>query len=410
MATVSYPEALQTILDAVPVPGIESVNVRDSLGRILAQDLKVDQDFPDLPRSAVDGYAVQSSLGPIFSVVMEVPAGHLPTRSLQPGQAAAVMTGGVVPEGADCVVMVERCLREGNHLKVESGLVAGAMINGPGHEARQGDGFALAGKRIGAALFSTLFCAGVVEVPVFKRPRLGVLSSGDELREVEEGPSPGKVFNTNRYIIEGICTSLGLNCLTVPSVKDEPDAVARSLDELCRECDFVITSGGVSVGNYDFVRTNLEDGDYQLLVTGTRIKPGRPLHVARRENTMVFAMPGYPSALLTNALLYLVPALKKACGRKDWPSQWLAARTADPLRGRPGKQYLARVILELEGGSWVARDPGSQMSSHFLNFAQVNGLARLPLKAPEGSGDGKGAYVLPVGSALEVLHFDLELT
>lgn len=409
MGNIDYPEALRVILATVPTLGTEAVSVRESLGRVLAEDLKVPWDYPDLPRSAVDGYAVQSDKGPDFSVVMEIPAGTLPSRPLKPGEAAAVMTGGVVPEGSDCVVMVEKCRLQGEIVTVDWPLQPGDMINGRGHEARHGDPFAVAGTRIGAGLFPALFFAGQIEIPVFRLPRIGILATGDELREVEEGPQPGQVFNTNRYIVEGVCAGLGIPCETIPSVKDDPQHLARALDELCERCDFVITSGGVSVGNYDFVRTTLEDGDYRLLVTGTRIKPGRPLHVASRGKALIFAMPGYPAALLANALLYLVPALKKACGRVDYATKWLPARTADPFRGRPGKQYLARVILQLQDGGWVAADPGSQMSSHFLDFARVNGLARLPLEAPKGAANDGGAFILPVGSALEVLHFDLEL-
>ena len=410
MDLLNYPEALQVVLGAVRSVGTETLGVRDALGRVLAKDLTVSRDYPDLPRSAVDGYAVQADRGPDYTVVMEIPAGRLPPRALRPGEAAAVMTGGVIPGGADCMVMVEDCRRRGDALTTPPALTAGDKINAPGDEARRGDALASAGRRIGAAMFPALFCAGLTQVPVFRRPRVGVLVTGGELREVEDGPAPGQVFNTNRYIIEGVCTGLGIPHEPARSVEDDPREVARAMDDLCSRCDVVITSGGVSAGVYDFMRATLDGGDYELLVAGTRIKPGRPLHVARRGKALIFAMPGYPAALLINALLYLVPALKKACGRIDHRTRWLAARTADPLRGRPGRQYMARVDLRREDGGWVARDPGSQMSSHFLNFAGVNGLARLPLAPPPGATAGSGAFTLPAGAAVDVLHLDLELT
>nr|MEE4267681.1 molybdopterin-binding protein [Candidatus Krumholzibacteria bacterium] len=217
------------------------------------------------------------------------------------------------------------------------------------------------------------------------------------------------VFNTNRYIIEAVCGGLGLSCEVVPAVDDRPEAVTAALDDLCSRCDFVVTSGGVSVGRYDFVRQVLEDDPGHLLLAGTRIRPGRPLHVARRQGALVFAMPGYPAALLTNALLYLTPALKKGMGRLEQATQWFTATTLNGFRGRPGRQYLARARLALRDGHWMATNPGSQFSSHFLNFASINGLVRLPQKVEADLVEADGSYTLPPGTDVDVLHFDLEL-
>jgi molybdopterin molybdotransferase len=409
MKPVALAEALNIILEAVSLPGSETISVRDALGRVLARDLPLERDFPDLPRSAVDGFAVQSGMKRQFKVVTEVAAGHLPDRKLQPGEAAAVMTGGVVPEGADCVVMLEECRREGTQLTVGITCRPGDMINPAGSEAAAGTLLASTGQRIGPGLFPALFCAGWAEVPVFRQPRVGILATGDELREVEDGHQPGMVFNTNRYIVEAVCTGLGLPCEVLPAVGDRPEAVTAALDDLCSRCDFVVTSGGVSVGRYDFVRRVLEDDPQDLLLAGTRIKPGRPLHVARRQSALVFAMPGYPAALLTNAFLYLAPALKKGMGRSDHASRWFTATTLNGFRGRPGRQYLARARLALRDGRWTATDPGSQFSSHFLNFAEVNGLVRLPLQVETSLVEADGSYTLPPGAEVDVLHFDLEL-
>ncbi len=409
MKPVAYADALNIILEAISSPALETISVRESRGRVLARDIHLDRDFPDLPRSAVDGYAVQSGLPRQFQVVSEVAAGHLPDRKLQPGEAAAVMTGGVVPEGADCVVMLEECQREGTRLVVGRECRPGDMINPAGSETSGGALLARSGQRIGPGLFPALFCAGCAEVPVFVGPRVGVLNTGDELREVEDGHQPGMVFNTNRSIIEDVCGGLGLTCEVLPAVDDRSEAVTAALDDLCSRCDFVVTSGGVSVGRYDFVRRVLEDDPGDILLAGTRIKPGRPLHVARRQGALVFAMPGYPAALLTNAMLYLAPALKKGMGRLDHSTGWFKATTVNSFRGRPDCQYLARARLALRDGLWMATDPGSQFSSHFLNFASVNGLVRLPLQVESSLVKTDGSYILPPGTEVDVLHFDLEL-
>lgn len=409
MTLPTYPEALATILNAVVPRGTETIGVRQSLGRVLARDVGITRDFPDLPRSAVDGFAFQAGWEGPFEVVMEIPAGHMPEGSLRKGQAAAIMTGAVVPEGADMVAMVEVCRLDGTTLIVDAPQKAGEMINPQGHEAFAGASLAKKGCRLGASLYSALFCGGVTEVQAFHQPRVGILATGDELCEVENGPQPGKVFNTNQYIVEAICTELGLPFESMPAVEDTPETVARAIDELSTRCDFIVTSGGVSVGRYDFVRTTLEKEPFELFVQGTKIKPGRPLHVARKREALVFAMPGYPSAVLTNALLYLVPALKKASGRNDFESGWIWGVTRSVFRGRPGSQYMARVKTAIVDGRFEISDPGSQMSSHFLNFAQVGGIARLPVDPDPQWIQEDGSYRLPEGSRVEFLDLDREL-
>jgi len=336
---LTYESALERILAAVTVSPVTTVGVRDSLGLVIGSDLQVLRDMPDQPRSAVDGYAVQAHLGPKFSIVQEVRAGVLPEKSLAPGEAAAIMTGAVVPKGADCVVMLEDCQCQGNQVVSGVPLKPGALINPAGDEAKAGDIFATAGTHIGAAVYPTLFCAGLLEIPVHRPPRVALLVSGDEVREVEDGPAPGQVFNTNRYIIEAICAGLGVPVVGIHAVKDDEKSTQDLLKQLQTECDLIITSGGVSKGQYDHLGTILRGDEYDLVVGGSAIKPGRPLHVARGSSgTLVFGMPGYPSALLTNAFLYLVPALKKASGRSDFRTHWFPVELADAMRYRtPGK-------------------------------------------------------------------------
>ena len=382
--------------------------MRQSLGRVLAENLGAPRSMPDLPRSAVDGFAVQASHGPVFQVVMEVRAGILPQGVLAPGQAAAIMTGAVLPEGADCLVMVEDCQIEGQTLTTPGNLKAGDLINPVGDEITAGDIFVESGTLIGPSVFPALFCAGITEVSVHRTPRVGILVSGDEVREIEDGPAPGQVFNTNRYIIESVCTGLGVEIIETCMVVDDEQQTRRQLKDLEARCDVIITSGGVSKGRYDHLGSILRGDGYDLLLQGTAIKPGRPLHVARGESgTTIFGMPGYPSALLTNAFLYLVPALKKAAGRSDFQTRWLPAILQDPQRGRPGKTYFNRVKLVQGEMGIMALDPGSQMSSHFLNFARCTGLVRMPCIGPIPQ--HTGAFTLEAGTIVDAIDFGWEL-
>ncbi len=404
-----YEQALAAILEAVKPTPVASIGVRQALGRVLAADMQVPRAMPDLPRSAVDGFAVQADQGPRFTVVQEVRAGVLPTGPLAPGEAAAIMTGAVVPEGADCVVMLEDCQLEGETVTTADELVKGALINPIGDEASAGQVFALAGTLINAAVHPALICAGLPEVPVHQPPRVALLISGDEVREIEDGPAPGQVFNTNQYILEAVCAGLGASVVEIHTVGDNEAATRELLAGLDDKCDLIITSGGVSKGRYDHLGNILRGTGFELVVAGTAIKPGRPLHVARSNNgTLVFGMPGYPSALLTNAFLYLVPALKKAAGRSDHATRWFPVQLSDAMNCRPGKTYLNRARFESQAGQWLAYDPGSQMSSHFLNFARCHGLVRMPAEAP--AGHQGGPVTVEPGTVVQALDFGWELS
>jgi molybdopterin molybdotransferase len=397
---LSFQDAKQTILDAVSGPGTETVPVRRALGRVLAEELSVPRDYPDTRRSAVDGYAVRFGDGASFRLVGEVVAGGAPACGLEPGECIAVMTGGTVPDEAECVVMVEDCQETDGRVTVRVPLEAGALINEPGSEATAGTALLRAGVRLDRSRYPVLFYAGIAEVEVYGPPRVGVLITGDELREVEDGPATGQVFNTNRYILESFLDAIGTPCTAERRVPDDEDALRRALDELSASCDFIVSSGAVSMGRYDYVKRIFRESGFCLLVERTAIKPGSPLMVAERGGRLFFGMPGYPAAFLTNALLYLVPALKKASGRGDYDHHPVGATLGTPVHSRRGRLDAARVRLAMEDGRWVASSPGSQTTSHFLNFAEVNGLVLLP----ESVGD------LPAGSAVEALCFDLELT
>ena len=396
---LSFEASKSRILDAVPVPAVETVPVRRALGRVVAQDLTVPFDRPDTRQSAVDGYALRLGGSAPFRMAGVVAAGELPEHGLEAGQCAAVMTGGTVPGNADCVVKVEDCEERDGLVSVKIELERGALINEPGSEAAAGAPLLCSGLRIDGARYPALFYAGLPEIEVYRLPRVGILITGDELREVEDGPETGKPFNTNQYILESFFGALGIPCALEKRVPDDEAATRRVLEELAESCDFVVSSGAVSMGRYDYLKKIFRGPDFSLLIEGTAIKPGKPLMVAEKDGTLFFGMPGYPAAFLTNALLYLVPALKKAAGRSDFEHRFFYVTLAAPMRSRKGRLDINRARLETRDGEWTASDPGSQQTSHFLNFANVNGLVFLP--------ETVGA--VPAGARLEALHFDLEL-
>ncbi len=397
---MNFNESKKIILDAVSSCSTEVISVREALGRVLAKDVKAPQNFPGNRTSAVDGYAIRPGGGLKFNPAGVIAAGELPKFSLEPGQCAAVMTGGIVPDGTECVVMVEECEENNGIIETKVKLEAGALINEPGSETAAGDIFAQQGARINHAVYPALYYAGISHITVYRAPRIGLLTTGSELREVEDGPASGQVFNTNRYILESFLDSIGLNIEFEKNIPDNEKDTLTALRDIAGCCDIIVSSGGVSMGRYDYIKKIFNEKDFSLLIQGTAIKPGRPLMVAEREGGLFFGMPGYPAAFLTNALLYLIPALKKASGRMDYDHNFMNVRLTTPMNSRKGKLYLNRAILELIEGEWTARNPGSQKTSHFLNFTDVNGLVLLP----ETAGNIKA------GARVQALHFDSVLS
>jgi len=408
MSLPRYDDALRTILSAVTPVGGESLSTDAALGRVPAVPLTVPDDVPDGSRSAMDGYAVGSCARCEFDVVGEVAAGAPLRPPLAPHQAAAVMTGALVPPGTAAVVMLEQAGVEGDRLTVSAEIRPDDLVNLAGSEARAGDPLVPAGRRLDATTHAAVMCAGHATLAVHRQPRVGLIITGDEVRSAHESPREGAVFDTNTYILQGVCAALGCRVIDVRRVADDEAATRRHLAELDDACDIVVTSGGVSTGRHDHMGRILRADAPNLLLAGTAIKPGRPMHVARLgRGTPVFAMPGYPTSLLTNAFLYLVPALKRLAGRHDTATTWFDAVLDTPMRHRAGRQDLGRVALRIVDGRWHAASVGSQTTSHFLDHARAHGLARLPLAAPAVH-DG-GALELPAGATVPVLHFALEL-
>jgi len=406
MSLPGYDQALASILASITPLGVETVVAADALGRVLAHDLAVPADFPDQPRSAVDGYALGSCDRTSFALMGEVAAGGRPLPPLKANEAAAVMTGAVVPSGTVAVVMLEQTSVDGDDLTVGMTTMPGDLINPAGSEVHQGAPLASAGQRLDVASHAALMAAGLTELTVHRRPKVGLLITGDE---VGPTPAPGAVFDANSYILKAVCAGLGCEVTACRHIGDAEAATRAILAELAADCDLIITSGGVSKGRYDHVGHILRGDTDRLLLQGTAIKPGRPMHVARlTDDTPVFGMPGYPTALLTNTFLYLVPALKALGGRRGAATRWLAATLGDPMRYRPERLYLNRATLTLSNGNWVAGDPGSQISSHFLNFTRVQGLVRMPMTPPPGH--TRGAAKLDAGQSVQALHFALELS
>ena len=392
---LDYPEALDAVLACARPVEIERLGIAEARSRVLAEDIVAPRAFPDTRRSAVDGYALGSLGLTQYTLAQTLAAEDLPQSPLAAEAAAAVMTGATVPDGAVAVVRVEDVTVDGRRVVPEATVKPGENINAIGEEAAEGQPVLQQGQRLDAIAYSVLCYMGIARAKVYRRPRVGVLITGNELLRPGQPHRPGMVHESNGYLLQSVLEKLGIEPLMRGPVADSPGELGATLNELARQSDLVVTSGGVSMGKFDFIRPLLHEAGYRVLVDRTKIKPGRPLLVAERDRTLFFGMPGYPAAFLVNLFVYLLPVLKRLCGLENVGPLWQKAILAAPVKGRAGRWDMIRTQLHTAGGGLVARPASSQLTSHYLNMANADGLIVLD----------KDCAQCPEKSEVDVLKF-----
>jgi len=372
---ISRHEAKKILNDIALKPETEKISVRESKNRVLAEDIQTGRPFPDTRRSAVDGYALIPGHN-MYMIAGEVGAGNRNCPFIAGNDAVFVMTGATVPDGAEAVVRIENCDVDGDILNI-SEVTAGESINNIGEECSDDYLAAEKGTLIDKCLYPVLYYLGRPEIKVYKKPKIGVFVSGDEILEIEDEYIPGMAYNTNRYILESFLENLPVDYEFYGNVKDKKKSVETAFAEMSEKYDIVISSGGISMGKYDFVKAVFRDCGYEVLFERTKIKPGSPLMTAKKDGTVFIGMPGYPAAFTTNMMLYLLPFLRKSCGVADFENRPVNVTMKTSTRSREGRFDLNRAIIRIEDGEYCAYDPGSQLTSHYINFASVNGLLML---------------------------------
>ncbi|AEI15861.1 molybdenum cofactor synthesis domain protein [Flexistipes sinusarabici DSM 4947] len=371
-----YEEALKILSNISLNFKTERVAVNEAFNRALAEDLYTDFPFPDCRKSAVDGYAIVIWDKMEYTIKGESVPGDLRNADIQAGECIFVMTGGIVPDNTDAVVRVEDVEEENDHILLNRKPEKGVNINLAGEEFSENTLFAEHGKLLDELAFPALCYSGKKEVKVYKKPKIGVFVTGDEILEPGDDYKRGHVFNTNRYILHSLLGHLPADIHYLGRFNDDEEDIAEVLEK-SDEYDILVSSGGVSMGKYDFVKKILQEYDYEIIINKTAIKPGSPLMVARNENCTIFGMPGYPAAFATNLILYLLPFVRKSCGIKNFENNIVKGKLRTSMRSRINALYFNRAIVKIEDGEPVAYDPGSQKTSHFLNFFNVNGLVML---------------------------------
>jgi molybdopterin molybdotransferase len=377
-------EALKRIDRVVkPTTGYERVALRSALGRVLSAPITSPIDVPAHTNSAMDGYAVRAADLPRegmgeLTVVGTALAGAPYGAVLEQGAAVRIMTGGVVPEGADTVVMQEHVERIGERIRIGPGHKTGQNIRLAGEDLRQGALVFEAGRVLQPADLGVLASLGIGEIGVRRRLRVAFFSTGDELRSLGEVLSEGEIYDSNRYTLYGMLRRLGIDLIDMGVVPDRKEALRQALSEASRSADAIITSGGVSVGEADFVKETLSAlGEVNFWKIA--MKPGRPLAFGRIGEAVFFGLPGNPVSVMVTFYEFVQPALRRMMGQTETEAVMVRVPCMTPLRKRPGRMEFQRGVLERRcDGTMVVSGTGDQGSGILSSMSRANCFIVLP--------------------------------
>lgn len=383
-------EAQARILGEVPLLEAEEVVLHDAFGRFLAEDVSSTIDVPPWDNSAMDGYAVRAADTAEGEVALQInetiPAGGVGTIRVEPGTASAIMTGAPVPDGADAVVMVEKTdgAREGE-VRIRGRAVPRQNIRDRGLDVKSGDVVLRAGTRLTAAGVGMAASVGLDRVMVRRQPRISVLSTGDEVVLPGNPLGPGQIYSSNNYALCGLVRDAGALPRDCGNAGDDLESLVSALRAAADGADAVCTTGGVSVGAFDYVKEAHAELGAQMDFWKVRMKPGKPLAFGRVsiEGRVVplFGLPGNPVSCMVNFLEFVRPWIRMAMGDER---PWLGvvdAVAGEDFRGRSNRLRLERVVLDREDGRWVARSTGSQSSGVLTSMVRAHGLMIVPIDA-----------------------------
>jgi molybdopterin molybdotransferase len=385
---ISPAEALRCVLEETRVLGAEVVGAREAQGRVLAEAVVSARRLPPADNSAMDGYAVRcadvaaaaAERGVELPVAFEVAAGDVSETRLPPASAARIFTGAPLPPGADAVVRQEDTRRAGDRVTI---LVAPKLrehVRDAGEDVEPGERVLDPGTRLGPAHLGFLASLGRGVVSVYRRPRVAILSGGDELVEPDGDIAGGRIVSSNSYSIAAQCRELGADPSYLGIARDTPEDVERHLRE-GMYADVLVSSAGVSVGDRDYVRGALEQLGCKMLFWGVNMKPGYPLAFGRVEGAggpLVFGLPGNPVSAMMTFEQFVRPVLRKMAGFRALYRPLVRARLAEDLTKASGRLHFVRVALERDGDSWLARSTGNQGSGVLRSMILAQGILIFP--------------------------------
>jgi molybdopterin molybdotransferase len=390
MEHLSVGNAQQCVLESVAVLGAESVKLEQTLGRVLAEDVCANRDIPPYDVSAMDGYAVRSAdlakLPATLEITEDIKAGDMPTRTVRASQCARIMTGAPMPDGADAVIRVEdtQTLSE-LCVQISRSAKSGHDVRRHGESMRNGETVLTAGTEITPGVIGVLATVKSAQVQVYRHPGVAILSTGNELEDIDDPVDPDKIPNSNSYALMAQVQALGIEPALLGIARDDPAELEEYLQRGLR-FDVLLVSGGTSVGVHDYVRPIIESLGVQMKFWRVAMKPGHPVAfgVLQRSSdgtskeTIVFGLPGNPVSSMVCFEEFVAPALRRMMGHARLYRRTIAARLTHNVKHQAGRTEFIRVTLAKEQGGYAATSTGAQGSGMLLSMARADGLMVVP--------------------------------
>jgi molybdopterin molybdotransferase len=374
---ISVHEALDRILATTPILGAERVGLFDAVGRVLAEDVRSLRDVPGYANSAMDGYAVRhedlARLPARLEIAGTAAAGAESIPDVLPRTAVKIMTGGAVPTGADSVIRVEDTRQDGDHVVIEVAGSRGSHIRFPGEDVRAGDTVLRRGRRLTAADVGVASSVGTTLLLVHRRARVAIVSTGNELVEADQPVARGQVVNSNAYALAAAVVEAGAIPVPLAIAKDTPEDIRNAFVEAART-DAIVSTGGVSVGDYDYVKSVMDEIGVERLFWKVAQKPGKPLTFGMLAGRPYFGLPGNPVSALVCFYLYTRPALRRMMGSAAPHLPTVTAVLAHDLKKSAGLTEFVRCRLESADGGLVVTSTGTQSSGVLTSMSLADGL------------------------------------
>ena len=394
---LTFEAARTMILDSVSPCGVERVTLLDSLGRTLAEDVISPSDLPAADNSAMDGYAVVTAdcgEPALLNITGHLQAGGDISSEVISGCAIRIMTGAQIPPGADAVVPVEETEDRGGFVFIKGPVHNGQHIRFRGEDVREGETVIPAGTAIRPPEISMLASCGRLFVPVFRKPKVAILSTGDELVEPGEPVSPGKIINSNALSLAASVREAGAEPVILGIARDNrEDHLAKMVEGL--RADALITSAGVSAGDHDHVREVLKELGVEQKFWKVAMKPGSPTAFGMKDGIPVFSLPGNPVSTLVTFEIFVRPALLRMQGRRRTIRPTLKVTLTEEVRKRPGRVQFVRLCLEREGEEFRGRSAGDQNTGILKTMLMADAMAVLPADGTRfAAGEVVDAYLL----------------
>ena len=390
MSSIKVDEARKIILEKIKVQGTEKVSISEALGRILSEDIIARRNNPPMDNSAMDGYALiakdielATSENPIkLDIIEDLAAGYSPKMTIQPGQAVRIMTGAPIPEGADAVIMQEDTERNGNSVQVKDKVEVRENIRDAGEDVREGETVIKKGSNLLPAHIGMMAVVGRSSILVGRRPSVAILSTGDEIKDLDDSLSGPCIYNSNGYMLAAQVKSAGGIPSYLGIARDNEEDLMEKF-KWALQCDMVVSSGGVSVGDYDLVKASLKKMGQEMLFWKVAMKPGKPLAFGRIDDVPIFGLPGNPVSSFVSFEQFVRPSIRKMMGASQLSHLLVQAKLTRTVHKKAGRQHFLSAHVKWENGTCTVNPTQEQGSGILKSTVNANGLLIFPLELTE---------------------------